>query len=376
MSTEPSEVIASDSGQVGTSAVQADLLQAVLYGVPDPVIAVDGAIRVRALNPAALRLLNASGDVSADAAVGQALISFEGGADLVALVTGKGIVARGKDAYAAHNGRFYDAFVSAYRDRDGQDADAAGRVLVLRDVTRERLLHDNTDEFLSTVSHDLRSPLTFMSGYLDMMGMIGELNERQTQFVEKISSGVHQMSDLVEKVLDAGKLDPVTGNYELLREPTDVKAVFDKVVQRLVAPAEKNQQKLVWHVDDGVPILNVDRAMLSSAFTNLAENALKYTPAGGSISVELRVVDGALQFSVSDDGLGISTENQKKLFQRNVRVPRKEWARVKGTGLGLFIVKNVAQRHGGSAWVESAEGNGSTFIISIPLDGANLVGSS
>jgi signal transduction histidine kinase len=122
--------------------------------------------------------------------------------------------------------------------------------------------------------------------------------------------------------------------------------------------------------------LNIDKTMLASAFTNLIENAVKYTPEGGHIVVEVGINDNDLLFQVTDDGYGISEENQKKLFERNVRVHRKEWKRVKGSGLGLFIVKNVAQRHGGDAWVESTEGEGSTFYLSIPLDGPNLVGGT
>jgi signal transduction histidine kinase len=113
---------------------------------------------------------------------------------------------------------------------------------------------------------------------------------------------------------------------------------------------------------------------VTSAFTNLVENAVKYTPEGGHIQVDLDVNGGELVFRVTDDGYGISPENQAKLFSRNVRVHRREWKQVKGSGLGLFIVKNVAQRHGGDAWVESTEGEGSTFYMTIPLNGVNLVG--
>jgi signal transduction histidine kinase len=183
------------------------------------------------------------------------------------------------------------------------------------------------------------------------------------------------MSDLVEKVLDAGKLDPVTGDYELMREPCDLVEVFRKVVTSLSEPAAKKKLEFTSSVANGIPILNVDRTMLSSAFTNLVENAVKYTPEGGHVDVALDLDSGSLIFTVKDDGYGIGSEDQKKLFGRNVRIYRKEWKRVKGTGLGLFIVKNVAQRHGGDAWVESAEGQGSTFRITIPLEGANLLSS-
>jgi signal transduction histidine kinase len=213
-----------------------------------------------------------------------------------------------------------------------------------------------------------------MKGFLDMMGMVGELNEKQTEFVGKISGGIMQMSDMVEKILEAGKLDPVTGTYKLSREGCDVVEIVQKMMNNLSEPAARKQLEMRYNIAEGIPIVNVDKAMVTSAFTNLAENAIKYTPEGGHIQVGLDVDDDELVFRVSDDGYGISPENQAKLFSRNVRVHRREWKQVKGSGLGLFIVKNVAQRHGGDAWVESAEGEGSTFYMTIPLNGANVVG--
>jgi signal transduction histidine kinase len=155
-----------------------------------------------------------------------------------------------------------------------------------------------------------------------------------------------------------------------------VVGIVEKAVSGLVEQAAKRQIDLTHAISEGIPILNIDRAMMTSAFTNLIENAVKYTPEGGHVNVELVVNGSDLLFCVTDDGYGISEEDQRKLFERNVRVHRKEWKRVKGSGLGLFIVKNVAQRHGGDAWVVSAEGEGSTFYLSIPLDGPNLVGGT
>jgi signal transduction histidine kinase len=274
--------------------------------------------------------------------------------------------------YAAENGRTYSPSVSDVRTENGE---MTGWVLVLRDISHFKRLNDNMSEFLSTVSHDMRSPLTFMKGYLDMLGMVGELNDRQREFVDKIAVGVVQMSDMVEKILEAGKLDPMTGTYELSRESCDVVEIVNKVVNGLIEPAQKKDLDFTYAIADDVPVLNVDRAMLSSAFTNLVENAIKYTPEGGHVWVDVFVQASELVFRVRDNGFGIGKDDQEKLFERNVRVRRKEWKRIKGSGLGLFIVRNVAQRHGGDAWVDSVEGEGSTFYLAIPLDGPNLVTS-
>jgi signal transduction histidine kinase len=342
-------------------------LEAVLASTPDPVLVVDRALRLQMVNPAAQEMFLA---LTPDR-IGEPLDQVAAVPELVAMFQAEN-GSQGPAEYTADNGRSYTPKISDVRTEDGE---MAGWVLILDDVTQFTRLNANMSEFLNTVSHDMRSPLTYMRGYLDMMGLVGDLNEKQHEFLDKVANGVTQMSDLVEKVLDAGKLDPITGSYELLREPCDLVEVFRKVVTNLSEPAAKKKLDLTSSVADGIPILNVDRAMLSSAFTNLVENAVKYTPEGGHVDVTLNLDSGQLVFTVRDNGYGISAEDQRKLFGRNVRIHRKEWKRVKGSGLGLFIVKNVAQRHGGDASVESAEGQGSTFRITIPLEGANLLGT-
>jgi signal transduction histidine kinase len=147
--------------------------------------------------------------------------------------------------------------------------------------------------------------------------------------------------------------------------------VAERIVANHIVPPEK-QLDITVSVGPDIPIINADPVMLERAITNLYDNALKYTPNGGEIEVSVSVQDNQVLVGVHDTGLGISPENQKRLFQRHVRIPRAEHKKIKGTGLGLFIVRSVAQRHGGNAWVESVEGEGSTFYISIPLKGDNL----
>jgi signal transduction histidine kinase len=129
-------------------------------------------------------------------------------------------------------------------------------------------------------------------------------------------------------------------------------------------------------VSDDVPIVNVDANMIERSIINLVDNAIKYTPNGGIIKVGVKRKDDNLLITISDNGYGISPENIRQLFQRHFRIRRKEHNRVKGSGLGLFIVRSVARHHGGDAFVESVEGQGSTFGIRIPLEGENLLGAS
>lgn len=244
----------------------------------------------------------------------------------------------------------------------------------IRLVARHEKLGRNQSEFMRIVSHDLRSPLTSIQGFASMLeaGSVGELNSQQEHFVEKILSGISQMTSLVENFQDAGRYDPETGFYEMQRKPCDVGEIIRKIVSNHIVPAEKQELHLKTHIEDDLPIIFADSNMLERAIINLVDNAIKYTPNGREIVVQALRNGDSVHIAVRDYGLGISPENQKLLFERHVRIPRTEHKRVKGSGLGLFIVRSVARRHGGEAWVESEEGNGSTFFIKVPIGEVNM----
>jgi signal transduction histidine kinase len=245
----------------------------------------------------------------------------------------------------------------------------------LRIIARERLalahkerVNLNQTESVRIVLHDIRSPLTSMQGFASMLeaGMAGELNEKQLHFVERILAGITTITGLVENIQDAGRYDPETGFYVMQREPCDLEEIISRIIQQHIVPAEK--QELTLSADlETAPIINADRTMLERAITNLIDNAIKYTPNGGQITVGVERQDDDIVITVKDSGYGISPENQRMLFERHARIERPEHKRVKGSGLGLFIVRSVAQRHGGRAWVESQEGQGSAFKFSIPI---------
>ena len=218
-----------------------------------------------------------------------------------------------------------------------------GWVLALRDVSRFKRLNHNQQEFMRIVSHDLRSPLTSMQGFADMirMGMVGEVTERQVYFVDKILSGISQMAAIVENIQDAGRFDPETGFYDMEREHVDLGEIAKTIVQNHIIPAEKQELTLELRVDDSVPILNADGNMLTRAITNLVDNAIKYTPNGGRVEVGIERDGDMVVIRVTDDGHGISEEDQRRLFQRHVRLEYKEHRQVKGTGLGLFKVNRI-----------------------------------
>lgn len=235
----------------------------------------------------------------------------------------------------------------------------------------------NQHEFLRVVTHDMRSPLTSMQGFGSMLEsqMVGDLNEKQAHFVEKVMSGIAQLSLQIDNMQDAGRYDPETGFYEMSRSATDLIDLVRTVIGNSLLPTEKQNLILSFEAEDNIPIINVDSAMLERSVVNLVDNAIKYTPDGEKVNVFVRHVDDDIIIGVEDSGYGINPENIDKLFNRHFRIHRQEHRRVKGSGLGLFIVRSVAIKHNGDAWVESVEGEGSTFFIRIPLSGDNLLGS-
>jgi len=239
-----------------------------------------------------------------------------------------------------------------------------GRVVTLRDITYLKELDQMKSDFVNTVSHDLRSPLTYMRGFTTMIPMAGHLNEKQQGFVDKILSGIEQMAELIDDLLDIGKIEAGVGiEIERCWLPGLVQAVVDDLGMR----AQSQGIELDANLPADIPPTMADKTLLRQAVENLVDNAIKYTPEPGRVVVSLDQNEDALIVRVADNGIGIAPEYQKSLFQKFFRIKRRETAHIKGTGLGLAIVKSVADQHRGRVWVESKLNQGSTFFLAIPL---------
>jgi signal transduction histidine kinase len=349
------------------------LANSVIDSILDPLLVLTDERTVLMMNSAAETLF----DVETEAVIGMSLGDVVQSDELLELIDAPPprVNTRPSEWTAGPDGAFtFLPSLSMVRTHDGVPD---GWVLALRDVSRFKRLNLNQREFMRIVSHDLRSPMTAMQGFADMirMGMVGEVTEKQIYFIDKILSGINQMTNIVDNIQDAGRFDPETGFYEMQRSHVDLGEMAAKIVEQQIIPAEKEDLTVELDVASDVPVINADENMIIRALTNLVDNAIKYTPDGGTVQVRVHKQDDWIVFSVTDDGNGISEEEQARLFQRHVRLARKEYARIKGTGLGLFIVRSVAQAHDGEALVESTPGEGATFSITIPLAGENLIGS-
>jgi PAS domain S-box-containing protein len=237
-----------------------------------------------------------------------------------------------------------------------------GRAAVMRDISHFKELDAIKSEFVATVSHDLRSPLTYMRGYTSMLGMVGELTPKQMDYVDKIQAGIEQMSQLIDDLLDLGRIEAGVGLQR-------VECVLADVVQDVCD--EARSRAMVFNLDLKTEISTqrsvlADPALVKRALANLLDNAMKYTPSGGSITVGLDERADSVIVRVSDTGIGIATADQGRLFEKFYRIKRRDTLDIKGSGLGLSIVKSIADWHGGRVWVDSQIGQGSTFFIALP----------
>ncbi len=341
------------------------LTLSLLNSITDPLLVVDDDRQILLMNPAAEAIFKTTVSKSQGKNLREILQSEE-----LADLAENGTTV---NEWVTSDDKTFMPRIEAVRDTNGS---IEGWVLALRDITHFKKLNRNQSEFMRIVSHDLRSPLTSMQGFASMLelGLVGELNEKQKHFVSKILAGITQMTALVDNIQDAGRYDPETGFYDLSRSQVDLGEMVQRIIDNHLVPAEKALTISVSVADD-VPIINADANMLERAIINLFDNAIKYTPDGGKIEVGVKRSSNDVVIGVKDTGLGISKDAQQHLFERHVRIAREEYKKIKGSGLGLFIVRSVAQRHGGDAWVESQEGEGSTFFVGIPLEGPNLIAS-
>jgi GAF domain-containing protein len=221
-------------------------------------------------------------------------------------------------------------------------------------------------EFLANMSHELRTPLNAIIGFSEVLGerMFGELNEKQAEYTEDIlSSGRHLLS-LINEILDLSKVE--AGRMELEVATFDLPLAIDNARTFVRERATKHGINLDVTVDERLGDFVGDERKIKQILLNLLSNAVKFTPEGGRIGISARQSDGSVEISVSDTGIGISPEDQSKIFEEFRQVGADYAHKVEGTGLGLTLAKKFVELHGGRIWVESEVGKGSTFSFTLP----------
>jgi PAS domain S-box-containing protein len=262
---------------------------------------------------------------------------------------------------------YFVAQVEDIGDRKRAEAESARLLALEREhVERLRTLDRLKDELVASVSHELRTPMTSIQGYLDLLleGAAGELNEEQRRHLLTVSRNSERLIRVVSDLLfvaqaNAGKLDLSLGEVDL------GELVLESAESARV-PADTRGVRLEVAVD-AVPPLQGDRVRLGQLLDNLISNAIKFTPPGGRVTVSVARRNDEAVLEVSDTGMGIPQAEQEHLFERFFRTKSATKRAIQGTGLGLSIVRTIAEGHGGTIGFESAEGEGTTFRVTLPL---------
>ena len=241
-----------------------------------------------------------------------------------------------------------------------------GAVVVYRDITYIKELERLRAEFLSMVSHELRSPLTSVLGYAQLLqreALKGKPPQDLESRLAVIVDQAKRMNALVEDLLEASRAE--VGRLSMKKQAIDLPAIIRSTVGQMATLAPHHRFRL--ELPEGVPPLRADPGRIEQVLRNLLSNATKFSPSGSQVTVRLAVEEGRVVVSVTDQGVGISKEDMASLFLPFHRVRQAGGREVKGVGLGLYISRSIVEAHGGAMWVESQLGKGSTFYFSLPI---------
>ena len=260
-------------------------------------------------------------------------------------------------------------FEKTWRAQHDLEKKVDERTRELRHLLEEvKIMSKRKTDFVSSVSHELRTPLTSIKGYASILlaGKLGSVPDEIKERLEKIIRHSDELTHMVNDLLDISRIE--SGKIAMKREPQDLTEIIKLITDLLsVQLKEKNIEVLV-DIRPNATTTIADRSQLERVFINLMGNAIKFTPPAGKISVYVRKVgDQQLQVDISDTGCGIPDGEEEKIFEEFYRVDNPINEQVRGTGLGLSLVKHIIAAHGGKIWVKSISGKGSTFSFTLPL---------
>ncbi|MEI7904059.1 MAG: ATP-binding protein [Candidatus Firestonebacteria bacterium] len=240
-----------------------------------------------------------------------------------------------------------------------------GVITVLSDITEIRRLEKIRSEFAANVSHELKTPLASIKGYVETL-LDGALDDKQNNvlFLKTINGQVERLERLINDIMELSKIE--SGKTSIIYSTLNVKTVLDSALKVVEAPALKKKIALTVSTSDSSLVFKGDQNKIELAVVNLLDNAIKFTPAGGKIGLSAFLKEGRICIVVVDNGAGIQPILLPRIFERFYMIDKARSGEFGGTGLGLSIVKHVMEAHNGSVLVESEPGKGSKFTLSFP----------
>ncbi len=341
--------------------------EAIVESIADPLIVTDNGGLIVLMNKAAAAML----DVDANAMSGKALESVLKDERWV----------RNRDAGSADRSPGSDSDALLTLERKGKRLywrprktiimdelrRPGGTVTLLQDVTRFKDLDSMKTEFLATVSHEFRTPLTSINMTVDILSreVVGPVNEKQRELLLAAIDDCERLGKLVKDLLDLSRLE--ARQQDMRKESVNLRELIDESLKPLRLPFKEKRITLDVLIDSGLPNIAGDRQQLTWVITNLVNNALRFTDEGGSVKISASRDNGMIRVSVADTGHGIPRESQQTIFDKFVQIKEPAETTPGSVGLGLAIAREVVEAHKGVIWVESAEGKGSTFYFTLPL---------
>ena len=236
-----------------------------------------------------------------------------------------------------------------------------GIAVILHDISHLKELDRIKTDFVNTVSHDLRSPLTAVYGFVGLIDRVGPINQQQAEFIRHIQSSLQNITSLINDLLDLGRIE---ASQDLLMVDVHLKKVIQQAVDNLEYQSSEKMQDVILSIPDDLPVILGNPLHIQQMAANLIENAIKFTPLAGKITIRCIADAGQIILEVEDNGPGIPLEDQPHVFEKFYRGSNLADA-TNGTGLGLSIVKSIVEKHRGRIWLESSP-QGTTFTVILP----------
>lgn len=333
------------------SETERNKFQSTFTNITNGIIILDEDNRILLINPAARLIFGLVAAEEED--VGQSIFDLIRHPDLHTLLTRADQGSRKHHEINFDDGRTFNA---QYTSIPG-----VGAAITLQDITYLKELDRLKSDFVRTVSHDLRSPLTAVLGYTELIERVGPLTEQQREFIQRIQTSVQNITTLVNDLLDLGRIE---AGFDTRKENLQLENILHDTLDTFQPAVAEKHLNLIVEVAADLPLVRGNPIRLRQMFENLIGNAVKYTPEHGDVRVVLRSEDHQVIVQVADTGPGIPLAEQPHIFDKFFRgsnVP----AGVGGSGLGLAIVKSIVDNHQGRIWVESSD-KGSTFMVVLP----------
>ncbi|WP_159721191.1 cell wall metabolism sensor histidine kinase WalK [Enterococcus sp. CSURQ0835] len=349
-----------------TMEAERNRLDSVLTHMTDGVIATDRRGKVITINEMALTLL----DVDSEQAIGQSiltLLDLDEEYTLRKLLESQEEILLDRSKSEQEEDRMIlRAEFAMIRRESGF---ISGLVVVLHDVTEQEKTEEERRQFVSNVSHELRTPLTSVRSYLEALDEgAWEDKEVAPEFIHVTLVETDRMIRMINDLLNLSRMD--SGNQPMNLEFVNFNELVDYILDRfdMMVTNQEKKYKIVRDFTERELWVEIDTDKIMQVIDNIMNNAIKYSPDGGTITVHLMETHNNIVLGITDEGLGIPKKDLDKVFERFYRVDKARARKQGGTGLGLAISKEVMKAHGGSIWVESTEGKGSTFYISLPYE--------